>query len=544
MANNDNQAIKKWYIRDKHGNIKKEGSLAVVGEVHVDIEDKGEDEPSADSTYENGELNITFHDIKGDRGNGITSIETDEQTGDEAVNTVTIHTDDETTDASFQVRNGRRGNGIASIIEQRSEDDAGTNVITIHYTDPNVEDDVVYVKNGSKGTKGDSAIWDEEASLSVNMAHELGNSETKVMSQKGVTEGIEESKDAIISQKPKYDLDIQDENGHSIARIYKGDIVTKNFDSSLVPAIKGAAVEVDLQFSDEQNNPVMQLANGHVKTKNFDSSRINMQNLDESLRQRLSPTASVRNNLEGQRVAFLGDSITQRANATSQASTYHGVFCRLYGAIDRTAELIDLTGDYVLGKNATCIANNTKNNQGLNRFVTRATAENFGDSKLIVIFGGTNDFSYDSKPIGPLFIEESIEAEDNKGDKRLAAPTDTDAFAGALHELITTIQEECPLVPIVLMTPLHRGNLFNTQNPNYDTCNANGDYLIDFVNAIKEIGAFYSIPVLDLYSNANLNPLAPNGRTLFSDELHPNDTGHAIIGELLFRFVENNVIIK
>ena len=67
--------------------------------------------------------------------------------------------------------------------------------------------------------------------------------------------------------------------------------------------------------------------------------------------------------------------------------------------------------------------------------------------------------------------------------------------------------------------------------------------MIDFVNAIKEICAFYSIPVLDLYSNSQLNPLAPGWSTLFGDGLHPNNKGHEIIGNLLFRFVEQNVVI-
>ena len=253
----------------------------------------------------------------------------------------------------------------------------------------------------------------------------------------------------------------------------------------------------------------------------------------------------LRNNLRDKRVAFLGDSITQGAAASSQAQTYHGVFCSLYGAIDRTAEVYAEKGsssNNLLGMNGTCIAANTKNGLGSTRFVTRATAENFADSKLIVVFGGTNDLSYDRKPIGELFVKETIAASGNMGTQRLTKPTDTETFAGALHELITTIQNVAPKVPIVFMTPMKRDHN-SAQNPDYLTCNANGDFMIDYVNAIKEICAFYSIPVLDMYSNSQLNPLAPGWSSLFGDGLHPNNEGHALIGELLFRFVEDNVIV-
>ena len=180
------------------------------------------------------------------------------------------------------------------------------------------------------------------------------------------------------------------------------------------------------------------------------------------------------------------------------------MFCSLYNAIDRTAEILNERGSsssVLLGMNGTCIADNTKNGLGSKRFVTRATAENFADSKLIVVFGGTNDLSYDRKAIGDLFVEETIEAYGNMGTKHLTVPTDTETFAGALHNLITTIQTACPKVPIVFMTPLKRDHNSAT-NPDYLTCNTNGDFMIDFVNAIKEICAFYSIPVLDLYSDS------------------------------------------
>ena len=238
----------------------------------------------------------------------------------------------------------------------------------------------------------------------------------------------------------------------------------------------------------------------------------------------------VRNNLKNKKVSFIGDSITYGVGGGD--FPYHRIFCDLYECIDNP-----------LGVSGTCIANNTKNNLGSQRFVTRATVENLSGSSLIVVFGGTNDFSYDSKPIGELFIEETRTTTDYIGNKTIVAPTDTDAFAGALHELINTIRTNCPAIPIVFMTPLQRGR-YSADRPTSNEINSQGNWLSDFSKAIKEICSFYSIPVLDLGAISELDFLNDAIASKYSiDKLHPNVEGHNIIGNLLYRFIEQNVII-
>lgn len=85
---------------------------------------------------------------------------------------------------------------------------------------------------------------------------------------------------------------------------------------------------------------------------------------------------------------------------------------------------------------------------------------------------------------------------------------------------------------------------YNSNNPNSDETNSNGNYLSDFSKAIKEICSFYSIPVLDLGSISQLDFMNSEISAKYSsDNLHPNCAGHKLIGELLFRFVEDNVVI-
>ena len=232
--------------------------------------------------------------------------------------------------------------------------------------------------------------------------------------------------------------------------------------------------------------------------------------------------------LTGKTVAFIGDSITQASGITNP---YHKVFADLAGCTNVN-----------LGVNATNIANNPSNNMGSQRFITRATSANLSSADMVVVFGGTNDFSYDTKAIGNLFVESSITASGRIGNKKKIPPTDTDTFAGALHELILQIRSIIGEKPIVFMTPLNRGR-YNEGRPISSECNINGDYLIDFVNAIKEIGRFYGIPVFDAGGVMNFDPTERSSSSLSGDLLHPNDAGHLRLGKLLYKWVCQNIAI-
>ena len=164
-------------------------------------------------------------------------------------------------------------------------------------------------------------------------------------------------------------------------------------DGQTLTTISGGYYRFVLLRQDDGNISILESGNCEILGFQIDSTDGELRFTKPSYN-----TISIRNNLKDKRVSFLGDSITQGASATSQENTYHGVFCSKYGAIDRTAEIYYEKGsssNNLLGMNGTCIAANTKNGLGSTRFVTRATAENFADSNLIVVFGGTNDLSYD-----------------------------------------------------------------------------------------------------------------------------------------------------
>ena len=61
----------------------------------------------------------------------------------------------------------------------------------------------------------------------------------------------------------------------------------------------------------------------------------------------------------------------------------------------------------------------------------------------------------------------------------------------------------------------------------------------DYVNVIREVAEFYSLPVLDLYKTSGLQPeIAEIQEKYIPDGLHPNDEGHKVISGKLKKFLE------
>ena len=86
------------------------------------------------------------------------------------------------------------------------------------------------------------------------------------------------------------------------------------------------------------------------------------------------------------------------------------------------------------------------------------------------------------------------------------------------------------------MTPLHRCN--------EDNLKGDGNKEIDvaplsiYVDIIKEIALYYSIPVLDLFAVSGIQPRVPIMQNLYCpDGLHPNDEGHKLIASRLKGFL-------
>ena len=198
----------------------------------------------------------------------------------------------------------------------------------------------------------------------------------------------------------------------------------------------------------------------------------------------------------GKKVTCLGDSITSGGVTDNggQAISYAWYLETLIGTNPTNA---GVSGSHI-----------TKGTAGrTDSFAERVDSIKAQD--LVTIYGGVNDFLFDS-PLGTMADE---------------ATTQT-TFYGALKYLVTRLTFNNPDAKLLFITPMKADKYGGTYDVNgnvrKNSVNATEE---DYVNAIKEVANYYSIPVLDLFHNGNLNPYIPAQNTMTVDGLHPNEKG-------------------
>ena len=214
--------------------------------------------------------------------------------------------------------------------------------------------------------------------------------------------------------------------------------------------------------------------------------------------------------LEGLKVNFLGDSITQGASATTPEKAYHQVMKRKYG--------LEKANNYGVG--GTRIARQTvPSEMTIFDYTFEMRAEVMDrDVDAVVVFGGTNDFGHGDAPFGTIH------------------DTDEQTFCGALHALCRKLIDRYPEAQLVIMTPLHRDS--EDDGPYNERGIRLSANLEGYVDAILKIAAFYAIPVLDLFRVSGIqSPVPVLKERYIPDGLHPNDAGHARIADKLIGFL-------
>ena len=213
--------------------------------------------------------------------------------------------------------------------------------------------------------------------------------------------------------------------------------------------------------------------------------------------------------LKGTKINFLGDSITEGVGTTAPENT----FCML---IEQEYEAI--CQNYGIG--GTRIARqHTPTCEAWDKDFCSRVADMDSDADIVVVFGGTNDFGHGDAPLGTM------------------SDRTPDTFYGALHTLYTELLEKFPESPIVVITPLHR---LNEDNPKGDGNKPqNVGNLKTYVEIIREVAEYYSLPLLDLYKESGLQPKVPIiNEKYFVDGLHPNNEGHKVIARKIAKFLE------
>ena len=213
--------------------------------------------------------------------------------------------------------------------------------------------------------------------------------------------------------------------------------------------------------------------------------------------------------LKRKKIAFLGDSITFGVGASSPENSYVGVVARESGA-----EVFNF------GVSGTRIARQKTPSEcrDFDECFKDRAEKMPADADVIVVFGGTNDFGH--------------------GDARFGTFEDRDeySFYGALHALLQMLITKYPYSHIVYMTPMHRLSEAKTVNEIGLPCRP----LKDYVDAIKEVCTYYSVPVLDLFAVSGIQPAVPVMQEIFMpDGLHPSDAGAARVANILLSYLRS-----
>ncbi len=219
-------------------------------------------------------------------------------------------------------------------------------------------------------------------------------------------------------------------------------------------------------------------------------------------------------NLKGLKINFLGDSITEGVGVSGKDAIYHAL-------LKTNAELKEAK-NYGISATRFALQRGTvicpkDNFVDVNSFSERFDTMD-DDADAVVVFGGTNDFGHGDAALGNF------------------ADRTPDTFYGACHYLFSGLIKKYLGKPVVIMTPLHRADETRSINNEYMNRTVT---LKQYVDAIREVAEFYSLPVLDLYATSGLQPQIKEINDKYvPDGLHPNDEGHKIIAHKLQRFLE------
>lgn len=195
-------------------------------------------------------------------------------------------------------------------------------------------------------------------------------------------------------------------------------------------------------------------------------------------------------NYEGERVAIIGDSITEK---NYHASTNY---------VDVLKEKLNPKEVLNYGLSRSTIAKKSSDDEEAMCIRYKKMDK---DCELVIVAGGINDLGWNI-PLG------NIDSKNNE------------EFYGALNNMCKGLLEDYKNSRIVFLTPAKQSNYFNE-------INEVGLTLEDYSNAIITVAKKFNIEVFDNYE---LSYIEIDETT---DGLHWNEKGHKIVGEKLSEYL-------
>lgn len=229
----------------------------------------------------------------------------------------------------------------------------------------------------------------------------------------------------------------------------------------------------------------------------------------------------------GKTVAYLGDSVTDPRNKASDKKYWYWL-------------------EQWLGITPYVYAVSGRQWDDVPRQADKLRTEHGHDFDAILIFMGTNDYN-NAVPIGRWYDEsmQTVEyghryAKRPETRVRRQPVMDPNTFKGRINIALDSLKRSFPDKQIVLLTPIHRSGFYanetNWQVPE-DYQNRCGEYLDAYVDAVREAGQVWAVPVIDLGAIGGLYPLMDEHAAYFkdaaTDRLHPNNAGHKRLAHTL-----------
>jgi len=226
---------------------------------------------------------------------------------------------------------------------------------------------------------------------------------------------------------------------------------------------------------------------------------------------------------KGKKVAFLGDSITDKIHVGTEKNYWQFLEERL-GIVPLVCGIdghrwIDARGQ-----------------------AEKLFAEHGTDIDAVFVFLGTNDYNC-NVPLGDWYHFKMEPANANGvtvSRLRRIFNTDTDTLRGRINAAMAYLKQTFPRQQIMLATPLHRAfSCFSETNvqPDETFPNALGLYLDSYVSVVREAADVWSCPLVDLYRDSGLHPLTESHGQFFhdpdTDRLHPNAAGHERLADTI-----------
>ena len=215
--------------------------------------------------------------------------------------------------------------------------------------------------------------------------------------------------------------------------------------------------------------------------------------------------------LKGLKINFLGDSITQGCGTSNEKEKrFSTLLEKDYGIIGNN---YGIGGTRIARQQRPLPKDDPCSIWDMDYCLRMKDMDKTADA--VMVFGGTNDFGHGDAPFGCF--------EDRT----------PDTFYGACHYMMSYLEGEYAGKPVIIITPLHRS----------DEDILEGKYAVRplkaYVDALKEVAEYYSLPVLDFWKESGLTPKVPAIlQKYMPDGLHPNDEGHILLADKIASFLK------